>query len=227
MRTIVTTGLTLAALLAFTSLAAADIWTEIGDAGDLPSTAQQTGFVDFRPLDEIRGTIDNRTDADMFVLYLPGGGTFSATTVGTPGTLNDTQLFLFDASGHGVYANDDANSSTRRSTLPADHPLTPQAAGLYYLAIAPFGRVPVSQPSNDVIFPDFPTTGVFGPTGPGGANPISGWRGEAPPQEAMGTYTIRLTGALTVSPEPGALTLAGLGLLGVLGYGWWRQRRAV
>jgi MYXO-CTERM domain-containing protein len=42
----------------------------------------------------------------------------------------------------------------------------------------------------------------------------------------MGTYTIRLTGALTVSPEPGALTLAGLGLLGLLGYGWWRQRRA-
>jgi hypothetical protein len=219
--------LTLAAWLALTSLAAADIWTEVGDAGDLPSTAQITGFVSGNPLTEIRGIIDNRTDADMYAILLTGGGTFSATTVGTPGTLNDTQLFLFDAAGHGVYANDDASASTRRSTLPAGNPLTPLSAGLYYLAIAPFGHVPVSAPTNNQIFPSFPQTGVFGPTGPGGADPISGWKGTAPPNDNFpGTYTIRLTGAQTFVPEPGTLTLAGFGLLTVLGYGWYRRKHA-
>src|SRR5215831_21080594 len=175
MRTTLTTGLALLLALAGAPRACADFWREVGTAGELPSTAQVTAG--FGSLDGIIGTLNSTMHADMYQIFITGGGTFSATTVGTPGTLMDTQLFLFDANGKGVYANDDASSSTGRSTLPAGIAIGPLTPGFYYLAISAFDRNPVSQPTNDLIFPTFPFTGVFGPTGPGGASPISDWRG--------------------------------------------------
>jgi hypothetical protein len=221
MRTIRTLTVALLALLAGASLAGADTWTEIGDAGDNLATAQSTGLPG-HPLTDIFGRIDNVRDVDMYMIFIPGGNaSFSATTVGTPGTLNDTQLFLFDVQGHGVYANDDANATTRRSTLPANNALTPQTAGIYFIAIAPFGRVPVDAMGN-LIFNSFPQTGVFGPNNP--AATLAGWVGAAPPNET-GTYDIRLTGTQT-APEPGTLALTGLGVLSLAGYGWLRRRSA-
>ena len=60
----------------------------------------------------IDGNIATPTDQDLYRVCLAGGGTFSATTVG--GTELDTQLFLFDADGLGVYGNDDSQA-TRQS----------------------------------------------------------------------------------------------------------------
>ena len=128
--------------------------SESGDAGDLPATAQDLASEDVVHID---GAFDSATDVDMYRLCLPGGRTFSASTVG--GTTVDTQLFLFDSAGLGVYGNDDSGG-TRQSLLPAGHPLTPQAAGQYHLAVGPFNRDP-SSPGGSI----FPALGtVLAPT---------------------------------------------------------------
>jgi hypothetical protein len=209
----------LAALLLTAPAARADIWDEQGDAGELPGTAQVV--FGLPSLEGIRGMLETANDVDMFAIRIVDPATFSATTVGTPGMVMDTQLFLFDATGRGVYANDDASTATSRSTLPAGNPNGPQVPGLYYLAISSFDRVPVSSPTNDLIFPGFPRTGVFGPTGPGGADPVTAWRGGG---TEAGTYTILLTGSAAFFPEPSSLLLFGLGLAGA--GAWYRRRRA-
>jgi len=218
MRKIFTTALAIVALLAFARAAAATHisghWAEVGDAGDLLGTAQTA--LGFGSLTQITGTIGSPTDVDLYQFFIDGGGTFSATTVGQPGTLVDTQLFLFDEAGRGVYGNDDVvGGVTLRSTLPAFHPLTPLVPGIYFLAVTPFNRDPVS--SLGLIFPDFVFRAVLGPTGSGGASPLSGYIGTGVFQGFPATYTVALTGAQLI-PEPSSLALLSMGGLALLGY---------
>jgi len=114
--------------LALASTANALPWAEIGDAGELPATAQVP--VGIGTLTSISGMIDNGADADMFLISVTGIWMFSATTVGL--TDLDTQLFLFGSTGLGVLANDDTGGGGLQSTLPA----TALSAGIYYLAIS-------------------------------------------------------------------------------------------
>jgi hypothetical protein len=206
-------GLALALALAAAPAATAATWTEVGDAGTLPSNAQ-VAFGD-GGLTSISGSLNSTTDRDMFEIYIDGGGTFSATTVAQPGTVFDTQLFLFDSSGMGVYASDDdpsaAGASQFRSTLPASNPLTPVASGYYFLLIDNSPSFPTG--AGGVIFPNFATSAaaefaVVGPTGPGGGSPITGYSGSG---TETGTYTIALTGASFIIPEPGTLALLAAG----------------
>jgi hypothetical protein len=186
--------------------AAAITFNEIGDAGNLPALSQAAGVLPV--LTTITGSIGSSTDADMFAITFSQAGTFSATTVGQPGTLADTQLFLFRFPGLGVAANDDSKL-TLRSTIPS----TPVTPGLYFLGISSFDVDPVSP--GGLIFPSFPFDQVFGPTGPGGGSAITGWQGSG----ATGTYTIALD--LSPVPEPGTLLLFGTTLAGVA---WARKR---
>ena len=193
--------------LVFSSVCGATIWAEVGDAGPLPGTAQAT--VGVGPLLTITGAIGSGIDADMYLIYVTGGTVFSASTVGTPGTLADTQLFLFNSAGLGVRANDDCPTAPSfRSCLPAGFML---AEGLYYLVITGFDYDPVS--AGGLIFPTVPFTGIFTATGPGGGSPIIGYSGAS----GTGTYSISLTGAsYAVIPEPTTMLLFGTGLAGAL-----------
>ena len=158
---------------------------ELGDAGDLPLTAQEAGPAG--PLTEISGEVAESNDRDMYKVCLTAGTDFSASTVGTTGF--DTQLFLFNELGTGVYANDDAVGTQRlQSTLPAGNTLGPHAAGVYYLAVTAFNWDPQS-----LLGPIFPSSsGLVGPIGRGGALPISSWA--ANDQRPGGSYNIVLTG---------------------------------
>ena len=140
-------------------------------------------------MDAIDGSIATDTDQDLYRVCLEGGGSFSATTVG--GTDLDTQLFLFDAAGLGVYGNDDSQA-TRQSTLPALHELTPTAPGIYLLAITPYNRDPGSAAGAI-----FGSGGVLAPTGPGAGQPLSGWSGRI---GVPGDYRISLTGTAACAP---------------------------
>ena len=189
----------------------AAIWAEVGDAGQLPGTAQIT--LGANPLTAITGTI-SAGDADMYLIYIPVAGAFSATTVG--GAAFDTQLFLFTAAGMGVATNDD-NGSGLLSTLPAGGSFL-VSAGNYYLAISGFNNDPTSV--GGLIFPStFP--GVFGATGPGAGSPVSGWTGGG----GTGAYTITLTGAQFAVPEPGSVVLLA-GIVGLIGRAIRRKQLA-
>jgi hypothetical protein len=162
--------------------------TEAGDAGDLPGTAQDLSGA---AVDAIDGNIGAAGDQDLYRVCVEGGGTFSATTVG--GTQLDTQLFLFDASGMGVYGNDDSQA-TRQSTLPAFDVLTPVAPGVYLLAVTPYDRDP--QSDSGAIFG---SGGLLAPTGPGAGDPLSAWEGR---EGLPGDYRITLTGTAGCAPPP-------------------------
>ncbi len=167
---------------------AATAASELGNAGDLPATAQDLSG---ETVAQITGDFPDASDVDLYKLCLSGGGTFSATTVG--GSDVDTQLYLFDANGLGVYGNDDTDG-VLQSMLPAEHALTPAAAGTYYLAVSPYNL----EPRNDSgsIFLDVP--GVLAPLGPGASDPVTSWFGRT---SAGGNYAITVTGANCAPPD--------------------------
>jgi hypothetical protein len=164
--------------------------TEAGDAPDLPAAAQSLAL----NTTSIAGTVANANDVDMYRIEITDPARFSATTV--PAAPNqDTMLWLFDSTGRGVYANDDVTGNTAPSVLPAGHPAGPQVAGVYYVAISIFDRVPVNAAGR--IFPQSiccsNNNDVFGPTGPGGGSPLTGWANTGSQAGPHG-YTIQLTG---------------------------------
>ena len=203
----------------------ATTFTEVGDTGNLPGTAQVTSGVGL--LTEIVGTLSpaNGDAQDMYLIHIDGGGTFSATTVGGLGF--DSELFLFDASGKGVYANDDVSGNFAPSTLPAGNPLTPITAGDYYLTITQCCFAPISSGGQIFTLAGPNHRAVSGPTGAGGDSPVTGYTGAFGQIPTVGgPYHIFLTGAhATVVSEPHAfaLMLAGLGMVGLFA----RHRRKI
>ena len=193
--------------------------SEIGDAGDLPGTAQSSaGSQPFgTPLDSITGTIASAFDQDMFELFINDPANFSASTNNSGTNLsadNDTLLHLFDANGLGLLANDDDEfdpSTTLKSNIPAGSFTGP--TGIYFVAVSIFFNTPQSAGGEifgGLIRPD----GTFGPFGPGGSLPVISWALDPiPPQ--TGPYRIDLTGA-TFVPEPSALFLLAFGVAGLV-----------
>ena len=172
---------------------------EVGDAGDLRVSANDMGD---SAVTRIDGSFSDASDSDLYKICLSTGASFSASTVGgtLPASL-DTQLFLFDEQGYGVYANDDWPFSSHGSMLPANHRFSPSTGGVYYLAVSQFNRDP--QSSLGEIFPD--TYSVFtypddvvDASGFGAAETLSSWDGRAP--GSFGTYRVTLTGTAVCAP---------------------------
>jgi hypothetical protein len=180
-------------------------WTEIGDAGDLPGTAQV--IAGDGPLLSITGTM-NDPDVDMYQICISDPAGFSAYATGW-----DPQLFLFEQSGLGVYGDDDSGSGLD-ALLPAGDIYSPTTPGTYYLAISEFNLDPFNV--GGAIFSGYPAAT---PTGPGSGNPVSYWSGDT--WGVGGDYVIELTGASYI-PAPGAILLGSIGV-GLVS--WLRRRR--
>jgi hypothetical protein len=178
--------------------------SESGDAGSLPSTAQDLGA---GGVTQILGSFTGGADVDVYRVCLTDGASFSASTV-APMSL-DTQLFLFDADGLGVYANDDAAIGVRGSRLPARHRFSPSSGGEYYVALSSFNNDPRSAAGE--IFPDVFSTslfpdGVVNAAGGGRAEPVSSWVGLT--RGPAGLYTINLTGTTGCDTTPPTVALS-------------------
>ncbi|HEX7143670.1 MAG TPA: DVUA0089 family protein, partial [Gaiellaceae bacterium] len=166
--------------------------TESGDAGDLPSTAQDLGS---GAVTSIFGSFTGGADVDVYRVCLTNGVSFSATTVGA--TTLDTQLFLFDSNGRGVYSNDDASLGIHGSRLPSAHAFSPSGPGEYFIAISSFNNDPQSDAGE--IFPDLFSSslypdGVVPAVGMGGEEPVVSWVG--PTRGPPGLYRINVTGTM-------------------------------
>jgi len=188
-----------AVVLAFAAgPAMAQLWTEVGDAGELPGTAQVV--LGSGSLTTITGAF-TQTNADMFQIKIVDPAGFSAYVDAA-----DNQAFLFDAAGMGVYGNDDISSTVYDAYLPTGNANSPTTPGLYYLGVVSANVDPFSAAGR--IFPNtWPD--VYGPTGPGGGSPITHWAYW--PATHNSAYTVTLTGAEYV-PVPGAVLLGILGL---------------
>jgi hypothetical protein len=172
---------------------------EVGDAGDLRVSANDMGD---SAVTRINGTFADAEDADLYKVCLSNGSSFSASTVGgtLPASL-DTQLFLFDEQGYGVYANDDWPDSNHGSMLPANHRFSPATGGVYYLAVSQYNRDP--QSSLGEIFPDTYSESLYpdkvvDASGFGSAETLSWWDGHA--RGEFGTYRVTLTGTAVCAP---------------------------
>ena len=188
-------------MFAFSYTAHATTYFEFSDAGEtiltaLPLPVGTTAIV---------GGIS--TDADMYSFYW-GGGMFQADTFGTA---FDTQLFLFDSTGAGVWANDDAVSACcgfRSEIIDAA-----LAAGTYFIAISAFNNDP-RDGSNGLLF----TSSFFVQEGPLGSEVLASWDGST--SHEAEEYFINFYEATSMPPPipvPAAVWLFGSGLLGLIG----------
>ena len=161
-------------------------YDEVGDAGDLPESAQATPS---GALTGIRGTL-TAGDVDMYAIYIANPSAFAAST--RCNALFDTQLFLFDANGNPVSFNDDAPEGGVASRL--DGSCIP-GPGLYYLAVSAYDRDAVDCNGAE-LWNDTPFRAIRCADGTGSGR-IGGWTGS---HSVSATYIITLEGAEGASP---------------------------
>ena len=163
----------------------------------------------------------------MFEITIADPLAFSVIAQPVTFGIPDTALFLFDASGNGVLANDDIGGanplSNTLSCLPSgdvNNPclsplpvgLGPTMPGTYFLAISRWANYPTSA-GNEIFAPVF-STDVVGPALTG-SNPVDGFDGGAIPSADTDliNYDILLTG--TGAPEPAMVGMTGAALLAI------------
>jgi hypothetical protein len=158
-------------------------WTEQGDAGDLPETAQATGTDTSTPLRTISGTLD-ANDVDMFAIYIADPSVFQAET-NTTTTDFDSQLWLFDVNGNGIVHDDDSAGSLRSRITNANNCIP--GPGIYYIAISRWNRDPIDCDGSAI------WTSASNACAAPGRSRVASWTGST----SAGTYQIVLQGAFT------------------------------
>lgn len=206
--------LALASCMAVPSMA--DVWNEVGDAGDLAFNSQLV--TTSGPLTSIVGHLaPNGGDAiDLYQIHIGDPANFQATTVG--GASWDTMLFLFHLDSTGEAANDDSGSllfPNFQSRIGGPiHPVAGLTSGDYFLGIGYTGTV-ARDASNTPVFTSTSINGVVNPLAGGLQNWVTG-------SNAAGNYTIFITGSADPVPEPVSLIGLTLGAATL----WRRRRRA-
>ncbi len=178
-------------------------WVEPSSgAGSLPPTAGKPNGVG--PLQLLSGSLEGPVIdggktlpdfEDVYEIFIENPSAFRARTFSSAdggGATFNTLLFLFDASGNGLLANDDAFPGEFGSELlPMSNDGTGvsiTAPGVYYLAICGAGNRPRSP--GGAIFNLVSPFEISGPDGPGGSLALSEWSGAG----EFGEYTIALEG---------------------------------
>jgi len=188
-------------------------------AGPLPGSAEDLSS---QYPTAITGSLAFPNGVSMFEIRILNYLDFSAVTVPVGAyAVPDTELFLFNSSGYGVYGNDDISGGNTLSCLPSatgSNPCSygrngvgPTSNGLYYLAITRSANGPLS--GTNQIFPGLVTGGAAGPDPTAG--PVDGYDNGVFTQTDFDNvrYAINLTGTV---PEPATWALmsaAGLALV--------------
>lgn len=226
-----TAGLVIVASLLWGSEIRAD-WVEVGDAPEGVFTYQDT--VGFGPLLSISGSIDSvgtvaDDHVDTYAITITDPADFWAST--TPalggfasGGSEDTRLWLWTADGQPLLGNED-NGGIYQSTVSSPGIFTSLTGGTvdtsasaitlvagqtYLLSISYYPNAPVDALGNDLFNLDYQYIDLLGPIPTAG--PMVGWKDVW--QEGF-AYKIALNGATSAIPEPHAMALLIIGLLGL------------
>jgi hypothetical protein len=192
----------------------------------LPSFADTVNILGSLPTDSSNQVI-LQTEA-VFKINIVDFMNFSAQTLALPHGISDTELFLFNGAGLGVYGNDDQGGSdpltSFLSCLPSaglsnpcgygNNGFGPTSDGIYFLAIAYSPDTPLDSGMNPIF--QAGSTPILEPTSAGA---LASWDGAAytQPDYDNNLFDIQLTGV----PEPSSLALLTPGLL----VAWWRGKR--
>ena len=171
-------------VLALAPAARAQVWSEVGDAGDLVASAQVTSGSG--GLTTISGFLASPTDVDLYCMHLsavpPAGQPLvSLQCVAFMGP----NVWLFDATGQGVFTN--ATCALGNKTILA--PNVSLAPGTYYVAVSYYGVDP-SSAAGAIWLPAL--FGQRAPDGPGAAGSLTAWSG-TPTVSPINPYLINLT----------------------------------
>ena len=164
--------------------AAANTWSEMGDAGELPGSAQMT--FGSGPLMTITGRLFIDSDVDMYCISITDEPGFTAR-YNPCSSHADPDMWLFSANGNGVTHADFCQGGS--VTLTSQFVTTP---GYYYLAVSGTNAdalrtsLPIWQSTNAIL-------AERSPDGTGAPGPITAWGGARVVSTA--SYTILLTGA--------------------------------
>ena len=180
-------------------------YTEVGDTGDLVSTAQiPSGTGDLTHIYGMLEDFDGVEDVDLYRILITDPSQFSVAVASNLDADNDTMLWLFDADGRFVMMDDDAGGNYVPRFTPAH--FVGGSAGVHYLGFSIFATAPQY------------TDGV-----------LTGWNYDASPMQS-GDYTLALTGvgleAPSAVPVPAAAWLLGSGLVGLVGVARRKPRAA-
>ncbi len=188
---------TLAMLLAALSavscgrVVGAATYTEVGDAGPTPDFVQDVAITGH--VEAIGGRIEHAFDADLYRIMIDDPSAFSATTAWAGTDAPDLQLFLFDAWGRGVAANDNWLFSPQPQ-FPAGT-LLGQTPGVYLLGVSPADDDPLGVFGE--IFPEA-DAGVSEPTGPSRIDSLLDWSRDY--TAVGGNYSIGLAAVSGFTP---------------------------
>jgi hypothetical protein len=176
-------------------VASAQVWNEVGDAGDLPATAQVPQGAG--PITTIIGTILPGGDADMYLVETLNPLVATATTCNN-GTNIDTQLWAFNLAGNGGPFNDDGTLAGCGLQSYITGSTCPTAPGCIYLAVSTFDWDALG-PNGLEIWLDTPYGAVRCPDGPDAPGPVTSWGGTT---GASGAYQIDLVGGTFCAVTP-------------------------
>jgi hypothetical protein len=161
----------------------AQVWNEVGDAGDLIGTAQSTAGLG--PLTTINGALGSANDVDLYCIKIPNVPPAGALLVGLQCVMmQGPSVWPFDASGNGVFATSTCVAGYKAILATS----TSLAPGTYYVAVAYSGMEPYSNGGAIWVPGSLPQRT---PDGPGGAFPLSSWVGAGSAQP-INPYTITL-----------------------------------
>jgi hypothetical protein len=178
-------GLALAFLaLTLVPAARAQVWNEVGDAGDLVSSAQVTAGSG--GLTTIAGFLAAPTDVDLYCIQLSAvpPANLPLVTLQCAGQM-DPNVWLFDAAGVGVFTNVTCAGGNKTIITPS----ASLAPGTYYVGVSYSGFDP-SSVAGALWLPAL--SGQRSPDGPGGAGALLAWSG-TPVASPMNPYQIGLT----------------------------------
>jgi hypothetical protein len=170
-------------------------WVESGDAGDFFENCDIT--TGNGALILIQGALDT-DDADMYAIQICDPVHFSASTV-VGNRLINPQLFLLDANGFGVVADENGPDGALPSRI-SNMFTSSRLPGLYYVAVSSFDKEPWDF-AHELIWGETPFGVERAPDGLGAADPLSSWSAGA---GATGQYAIALTGACFAQPSASA-----------------------